>query len=183
MARWKDNAVVTIATNFDKVTPVALAKRWDAKEKKYVNVPQPALISNYNKKMGGVDILDKLLSSYRPKLRNRKWYWNLFTNALNIAVVAAFRISQLANQNPRYTHLQYRRDLAQALTGGFNCRERRGGPTWKITDEVRVQPGHFTGPTTQGRCVQCSKNTTKECVKCRKRLHDKCMEIFHTKTR
>ncbi|KRZ66395.1 hypothetical protein T08_3914 [Trichinella sp. T8] len=38
--------------------------------------------------MGGVDILDKLLSSYRPCLRSKKWWWNLFSNALNLTVVA-----------------------------------------------------------------------------------------------
>ncbi|KRY24125.1 hypothetical protein T03_13122 [Trichinella britovi] len=48
--------------------------------------------------MGGVDILDKLLSSYRPRLRSKKWWWNLFSNALNLAVVAAWRLHRELHQ-------------------------------------------------------------------------------------
>ncbi|KRY42918.1 hypothetical protein T01_7745 [Trichinella spiralis] len=30
------------------------------------------------------------IAYYRPKMRSRKWWWSLFNNALNIAVVAAW---------------------------------------------------------------------------------------------
>ena len=45
------------------------------------------VISEYNKGMGGVDLFDMLLGSYRQNLRSKKWWWPLFVNALNIAVV------------------------------------------------------------------------------------------------
>ncbi|KRX48146.1 PiggyBac transposable element-derived protein 3 [Trichinella murrelli] len=48
--------------------------------------------------MGGVDILDKLLSTYRPCLRSKKRWWNLFPNALNLAVVAAWRLHRELHQ-------------------------------------------------------------------------------------
>ncbi|KRX11629.1 hypothetical protein T07_9594, partial [Trichinella nelsoni] len=31
----------------------------------------PEIVRRYNTSMGGVDILDKLLSSYRPRLRSK----------------------------------------------------------------------------------------------------------------
>ena len=177
--RWKDNAVVTIGSNFEAVTPLGKAKRWSKKERKYVIVPQPAMFQNYNARMGGVDILDKLLGSYRPRLRSKKWYWNLFSNALNVAIVAAYRISQEAYKDQRYTHLKYRRDLAAALLGGV-LRCRSGGPTFTPCLELKLQSGHFQEPADfQGRCVYCGRNTTKMCGKCGKRLHGKCMELYH----
>ncbi|KRY63260.1 hypothetical protein T11_962, partial [Trichinella zimbabwensis] len=35
--------------------------------------------------MGGLDVMDKMLSSYQHELRSRKWWWNLFSHALNMA--------------------------------------------------------------------------------------------------
>ena len=66
---WKDNAAFTIGSNFERVNPVGKAKRWSKRERKYATIPQPALVNSYNQRMGGLDILDKLLGSYRPKLR------------------------------------------------------------------------------------------------------------------
>ena len=40
--------------------------------------------------MGGVDVIDRLLGSYRPIIRDKKWYWPLIINAINISVVAAW---------------------------------------------------------------------------------------------
>ena len=141
--RWKDNAAFTIGSNFERMNPVGKAKRWSKRERKYATIPQLALVNIYNQRMGGMDILDKLLGSYRPKLRNKKWYWNLFVNTLNVAIVAAYRISQEASRDQRYSHLQYRRDLAQALTGGGALRKRSGGPSFTHILDFKSQPGHF----------------------------------------
>ena len=61
----------------------------DRKEK--VDLPQPHVVASYNKYMGGVDLLDRFLSQYRPKITGKKWWWPFFTNTLNMAVVAAWR--------------------------------------------------------------------------------------------
>ena len=93
--QWKDNSIVTVGTNFGKVTPVDKVSRW-VKGKGKVSVDQPEVIYECNKGMGGVDLLDMLLGSYRTNLHSKKWWWPLFSNALNIAVVAAFKIHKKA---------------------------------------------------------------------------------------
>ena len=73
-----------------------------------IMVDQPKLIAEYNKGMGGVDILDMHLAAYRPKITSKKWWWPLFSNALNLAVVAAFKIHQRVSPLPaakKLTHL------------------------------------------------------------------------------
>ena len=70
--QWKDNSIVTVGTNFSKVTPVDKVSRW-VKGKGKVSVDQPKVISEYNKGMGGVDLLDILLGLYCPNLRSKKW--------------------------------------------------------------------------------------------------------------
>ena len=84
------------------------------KGKGKVSVDQPKVISEYNKGMGGVDLLDMLLGSYRPNLRSKKWWWPLFANALNIAVVAAFKIHQKVCVD-QLSHLDFRIEVAEVM--------------------------------------------------------------------
>jgi len=37
-----------------------------------VPVAQPSMIANYIKGMGGVDLMDRLLSAYRPRIKGKK---------------------------------------------------------------------------------------------------------------
>ena len=58
------------------------------------------IVSKYNRGMGGVDVIDKLLGAYRPVIRGKKWWYPLFTNALNISVVAAWRLYGYLHNQP-----------------------------------------------------------------------------------
>ena len=66
--RWNDNSVVTIGSNAYGVEPVGNAKRWIRG-----NITQSAVIAAYNREMGGVDLLDRVLSDLRPVIRGKKW--------------------------------------------------------------------------------------------------------------
>lgn len=57
IARWKDNNVVTIATNFDQ-NENGCCKRY-VKGQGAIQVVQPKTIQHYNQNMGGVDKLDQ----------------------------------------------------------------------------------------------------------------------------
>jgi hypothetical protein len=54
---WTDNNVVTMATNYDTITRLQSVKRWSTTLKEKIDVPQPFLFQNYNRGMGGVDLL------------------------------------------------------------------------------------------------------------------------------
>ena len=56
------------------------------------SITQPNLIKEYNIGMGSVDVLDRLVGSCLQTIRGKKWYWPLSINALNVSVVAAWRI-------------------------------------------------------------------------------------------
>ena len=79
-----------------------------------LDVPQPHLISTYNKGLGGVDLLDRLSASYRPSIRGKKWYWPLFTNVLNVSLVSAWRAHCHAT-NHNLSHLEFLRNVTLAL--------------------------------------------------------------------
>lgn len=85
VVRWNDNSVVTMATNFDTIDPPSITKRYSRKEKKSVSVKQPKFIGNYNKHMGGVDLLDNFVAMYRVQIKGKKWWWPIFTNFIDVA--------------------------------------------------------------------------------------------------
>ena len=58
-AKWHENSVVTIASNWESHTTVHKVRRRVKRGAK--EVPQPHLINSYNKRMGGVDLMDCLL--------------------------------------------------------------------------------------------------------------------------
>lgn len=74
IVRWSDNNVVTCMSNFDSVKPVKKVMRHVKGKDGKVSVSQPLMIANYTSGMGGVDLLDRLLSAYRPRIKGKKWW-------------------------------------------------------------------------------------------------------------
>ena len=70
IAKWHDNSVVTIASNWESHTPIYNVRR---RVKGVVKkVSQPHLINSSNKEMGGVDLLYRLLEAYLPTILDKK---------------------------------------------------------------------------------------------------------------
>lgn len=73
IVQWFDNKEVLVASNEFGAVPQDTCKRWSKKDKAYIDVQRPALIKQYNEKMGGVDLSDKIISFYRICARTKKW--------------------------------------------------------------------------------------------------------------
>ena len=180
--KWNDNRAVTVASNYYGVTPLHKAERRVKNEARKI-VSQPRAICMYNQGMGGVDLCDRQLASYRPRLRARKWWWNLFAHALNLAVVAAHEFYNHIHPANKKDHHEFRVTVAETLVKRQSSRVRMGGPTAPAPPAVQYDGiNHYLVPCRQGRCVVCSKNTRLKCEKCEKRLHKtECNDKFHTK--
>ncbi|XP_003378737.1 putative piggyBac transposable element-derived protein 2 [Trichinella spiralis] len=135
----------------------------------------PEIVRRYNTSMGGVDILDKLLSSYRPRLRSKKWWWNLFSNALNLAVVAAWRLHRELHQESSIalSHLDFTRDITTHLLRAKSQLTIRTGRRAYPPETLRITQGHYLEPISQGRCRVCKKNCRNQM---RKYLEIPCMD-------
>ena len=71
LVRWNDNSVVTAGTNYENLV-MTTTTRWSSEKKGKVSIPQPLVMSSYNKGMGGVDQLDQMVASYRTRMRHKK---------------------------------------------------------------------------------------------------------------
>ncbi|KAJ4446437.1 hypothetical protein ANN_13133 [Periplaneta americana] len=87
MCRWNDNSVVTLASNYQTHLLLGTTKRYSRQSKKRIDVPEPYIVRKYNKGMRGGGC--RCVRPTAVLLRDKKWWWNFFSNGLNVAVVAA----------------------------------------------------------------------------------------------
>ena len=69
--------------------------------------------------MGGVNLMDRALSDYRPCIKGKKWYWTLLVNALNISVVFTWRMHSLINPEKKLPQKEFRMALVNVFTKSF----------------------------------------------------------------
>ena len=146
--------------------------------------------------MGGVDMFDQLLGSYRPVIKGKKWWWPLFVNVVNITVVAAFRFYQHLHKADSVNHLNFRREVVLCLLKkdftddssgsipGARVGATGGGHHAILPMDIRTDGvGHINEPTSSGRCTVCHGSTRNKCRKCNVRLHfahgKNCFDFYH----
>lgn len=78
---WYDNKVVNLASNFITSGNTDVVRRWDKKNKTYVDVERSKIVQKYNKSMGGID---KLISYYRTFIKSRKWTSRMIVHAFDM---------------------------------------------------------------------------------------------------
>ena len=72
VVKWHDNTPVSIATNYSSVYPVGSTTTHSHKLKKKITIKISKVVSEYNKSIGGVDLLDKQVTLYRIRIRGKK---------------------------------------------------------------------------------------------------------------
>lgn len=125
MARWNDNSVVTIASNHEPIEPMHRVKRWDRKAGRMAIIEMPQILKAYNTRMGGVDLFDNAMNNYRIRVRGKKWYWPLITNALDAAMVNAWKLHCVL--------AKYKDTLDLAKSAGIDKSKSRVSRTKKST--------------------------------------------------
>lgn len=194
IVKWADNNIVTAGSNCYGVNPIGYVKRYSKAEKKFITVPRPFLIGQYNSSMGGTDLMDEGISSYRIAVRSKKWWWSIFTWLLDAAI---FNSWVLYKKNNPISQLDFRRALVKNYLSRYGIAPKTAGrPSTskfslslnRISDEVRYdRTDHLLMSIPnkkRRRCAGegCSTSTRTMCKKCDIGLCIECNIIFHTQT-
>lgn len=179
---WKDNSVVTLLSNEHGVSPIGETKRYSLMEKKKVTIPQPALVGQYNRNMGGVDLMDNNISNYRIAIRGKRWYIPIIFWLFDVAMNNSWFLARSLGLN--LDSLGFRRAVVQALLQKYGSMPKLPGPkkmSQKASTPLRLHHGGHLIVTGQPRrrCVMCKSKTVKACKRCDVPLHDSCFEGFH----
>lgn len=135
--RWQDNRAVTLLSSFVGTQPVGNASRYDRQKKERSEIPCPSVITVYNKHMGGVDLLDSLISLYRPYLRSKRYYFRVFLHVLDLTAVNAWLLYKRNVMTKPDDHIErllplaaFKMDLATSLCkAGKKQLKKRGRPS------------------------------------------------------
>lgn len=183
---WKDNNAVKMLSNHETIEPLVSVKRYSKTQKKHIDILQPNLVSSYNKYMGGVDKLDWHIQKYRIKIRGKKWYFPLFTNALAVTVYNAFVLYNFSHS--KIPFLDFKRMIAREYLqkSSYSDSRNAGRPSNSIHrnrfPSNRSGPGHIIERILEGkqrRCAVCKKNARKQCKLCDVGIHIPCFPIYH----
>lgn len=183
VCRWRDNKVVTFATNSESVNPIGSVSRYSQKEKKRIQVTQPNVIAKYNKFMGGVDRADQNISVYRVSIRGKKWYYPRIMHCFDMCEQNAWLLHR--KNGGKLDHLSFRRRVATALLETYRRTAKRGPskPSQRENQDSRYdrQDHLVICQEKQTRCQHCHQKCTTRCQKCDVGLHTKCFILYHTK--
>ncbi|KAM3849818.1 piggyBac transposable element-derived protein 3-like [Diretmus argenteus] len=185
MVRWKDNNIVTVASNMDEKYSEATINRWNRQRHAIEKVKQPTCISRYNKHIGGVDLHDQQVSRYSISIRSKKWWWPIFAWTLNSALVNAHLFYRDV-MGGTIDLLAFQRIVAQSLMQRFGTKPLSHGRRSLMAASVEHQArydnaSHWPINTMQRfqRCRRCDKRTTYACEKCKVPLHIECFKMYH----
>jgi len=191
VVRWHDNSIVTVATNTGTLEPFVNTKRYNRKERKHEIVLQPNTIHQYNQGMGGVDLHDNAIANYRIRIRGKKWWWPLFTNGLDSAMVNAWKVQRLATGD-QMNQIDFKSEVVMSL-----LRREEADVLQKSSDRCNL--GHLSSKSlpvavvkdrvdhivirderdARRRCRVCGSQTIFKCKKCQIHLHTNCFSTFH----
>ncbi|KAJ8938653.1 hypothetical protein NQ314_011392 [Rhamnusium bicolor] len=185
LVRWLDNSVVTMASTDAGVSPVGSVKRFSQAEKCNILVARPYCVAKYNQNMGGTDLMDECISSYRVGVRSKKWYWNIFTWLLDAAINNAWLLYR--KHHSKTTNLLFRRELVQVYLARYGETPKMPGPAKTATSRT-VFPAirfdgmhHYVAPCNRRRCagVDCKSFGRTMCTKCDVGLCVPCFAKYH----
>ncbi|KAL1284517.1 PiggyBac transposable element-derived protein [Trichinella pseudospiralis] len=86
VVKWFDNREVILTSTYKCVDPVEPVRRWDKRQRQFIDVPCPQIVKEYNQFMRGVDLTGMLISLYRIDHKCRKWHRRVFFWAIHVAL-------------------------------------------------------------------------------------------------
>ena len=188
VTRWKDNAVLTLASSAYGVHPIGSKRRWSKAEKKNVYIDTPFAVCKYNDSMGGTDRMDQNINAYRISIRGKKWWWCLFTWLLDVSINNAWLLSKAKGDN--YSQLQFRRAIVKAYLSRYGTPPKGAGRKPAATPDTLEKRydrlDHFAEPTNENKKRRCAYEGCKsigrtQSKKCDVGLCVKCFAAYHTK--
>ena len=71
--KWMDNKPIYVVSTGHSAVSLDSIRRWSKKEQKIVEIHCPDAVKQYNASMGGVDLVDRMVSIYRVSVCTCKW--------------------------------------------------------------------------------------------------------------
>ena len=119
--KWFDNNSVQLISNYIGNGLGEPGRCWDRKNTRYIQIERPKMVEIYNANMGGVDLCDMMLSTYRIRQKSNNYYMHIIYYCIGIFITNSWLIYRrhMAQQNiskkQQYTLIQFQSLIANSL--------------------------------------------------------------------
>lgn len=97
--KWFDNKCVALASNCIGVGTLDKAHWFDKVSKQKISIDRPQIVKDYNLNMGGVDLMNQMISYYRIFIRSKKWTLRMITHFIDFAIINSWIEYRIDCQN------------------------------------------------------------------------------------
>ena len=180
---WLDNKGVTCVTNHVICNPVSTAQRWSKPAKKRVDVPMPKPFENYSNQMGGADLFDQFVSTYRVRIRSKKCWWPFFAWAVKTSMTNAWNLFHTL-QKWKIGMLEFQREIVITILASFGRNKPAKSLTFPQNVASNVKLDTKNHLLVKGRskyccCKHCGGRSIYLCQRCYVVLHPDCFKDYH----
>ncbi|XP_037048078.1 piggyBac transposable element-derived protein 3-like [Bradysia coprophila] len=88
--KWYDNKCVALASNYVGVGTPDKAYRFDKNSNQKISIDRPEIVQKYNMNMGGVDLMNQMISYYRIFIRSKKWTLRMVSHFIDFSIVQSW---------------------------------------------------------------------------------------------
>jgi len=115
IVRWLDNKPVNLISTYIEATPLSKVNRWSKVSQSRVDVDCPNIVREYNRNMGGVDLANMLLSSYRIDRRSKKYFNRIIYYLLGVWTPNAWIIYKHNHPSEKLALREFWKQLSLSL--------------------------------------------------------------------
>ena len=184
---WQDTRPVNLISNIPGKLHDTPCTRRDKKTGEQIVIPRPDAIQDYNNFMGGVDLSDQRVGTYRRHMKSLTWYLQIFFHMFHLSVVQSFILYKKLHPDGKSTQRKFTLNLIDELIGGRTYLSKRGRPN---VTPARHSASRFNRElehapelqTTQSKCAvhQQRVDTKYSCRACKVRMcPDPCFYRYH----
>ena len=138
----------------------------------------PDCVAKFNEGTFGVDLADSKTQNYRVGIKSKKWYFSIFTHALNVALVNADAIYSLMHERSEKVNLlNFRAKITSCLLKMDTPSKpaRKGRNVVHLPERILMLAGEHKVERMPGekqkKCRVCKSNARKHCLTCHAGFH------------
>ncbi|XP_049905131.1 zinc finger MYM-type protein 2 isoform X1 [Epinephelus moara] len=126
VVKWFDNKPMLMLSAVHGEQPGDTRQQWSKKDKRHVTVTRPSIVCEYNSKMAGVNLVDRMMNYYQMSVRTKKWTIRMLMHFTDLALANSWLLYRRDNTErgtPRegiMQFLEFRMAVAQAYLAKCN---------------------------------------------------------------
>uniref|UniRef100_A0A3Q3G5T7 Si:ch211-255f4.7 n=1 Tax=Labrus bergylta TaxID=56723 RepID=A0A3Q3G5T7_9LABR len=192
VVKWYDNKPNLMLSAAHAEQPGDTIQQWSRKDKQYLTVTRPSIVREYQSKMSGVELLNKVMANYPMTLRTQKWTIQILMHLTDLALANSWLLycADHTEQGTQREDLMQYIDFRVAVALAFLAK----GETPQVTPVPHVSAGttsvtHLPEMVTLKNAAWCRATgcTEKSCVRCVTcdaflclKPERNCYAVFHT---